>query len=76
MWKVKEFNLGYEPYTAVTDWLNEVSAVDADFVVRSPGVLLVFARYSAIVPRVQREQAVTQTPGKKTASKPKTTGKK
>jgi hypothetical protein len=55
MWNAKEFNLGYENYSAVIAWLNEVGAVDADFVMRQPGVLLVFARYSTIVPRAQRE---------------------
>lgn len=55
MWNAKEFNLGYDNYSSVVQWLNEIGAVDADFLMRQPGVLLVFARYSAIVPRAQRE---------------------
>lgn len=66
MWNVKEFNLGYENYSSVIQWLNEIGAVEADFLMRQPGLLVVFARYSAIVPRVQRNaETVKKVTGKK-----------
>ena len=54
MWTYKEFNLGYVDMSAVTAWLNEIHAVDAQLFYRSNGVLVVAAKAAPVVKPVSR----------------------
>ena len=44
MWTNKRCDFGECSYDDVTAWLNEIGAAEAHFVMRSPGIMLVFAR--------------------------------